>query len=170
MIIETKTPLFFIYQNGFRQISLPPKEAHMQNPEVISLTSCDDGVLVTTEMDFKEAVQKLNAFIGHPVTEICCDTNEIHDAGFFRGAELTNGNYGERVIGLNWWKDNRPKWEVGHYVQNDLTEKTFKIQDIVLSQYVLKDIDGKLHEFTNLHEFRFATQKNRTAYQNQMER
>lgn len=170
MTIENKTPIFFIYQRGFRQISLPHTEAHMQNPEIIQLTSCDDGVLVTTEMDFDEAVRKLNAFIGHPVTSIYCDTNEIREDGIFRGAEITTGNYEEKVISLHWWEDNRPKWEAGHYLQNDLLDETFQIHEVLDSEYALKDISGNIRIFPHLHEFRFASYNNRINYQSQTER
>lgn len=100
---EQKKPLFFIYQNGFRQISLPPKEDGHRNTEIINLTSCDDGCLLTVEGNMKNYVDKLNKFKSHPIVEIYCDENEISNKGYkLKGASIRKGNVGEDVIYLEF--------------------------------------------------------------------
>ncbi|MGF2716530.1 hypothetical protein ACQUY5_30680, partial [Bacillus cereus] len=100
---KEKKPLFFIYQNGFRQISLPPKQDGYRNFEIINITSCDDGCLVTVEGNMEEVVEKLNQFKNYPITEIYCDTNEIASKGYkLEGASIRKGNVGEDVIYLEY--------------------------------------------------------------------
>ncbi|MFJ8531188.1 hypothetical protein [Bacillus sp. NPDC094106] len=97
-----KKPLFFIYQNGFRQISLPPKQEGYRNFEVLNLSSCDDGCLVTVDGDMLSVAEKLNEFINHPIVNIYCDTNSIVEGDVFLGAKVQKGNHGEQVIYLNY--------------------------------------------------------------------
>ncbi|HHT7008737.1 TPA: hypothetical protein ACTZ3A_001276 [Bacillus cereus] len=97
-----KKPLFFIYQNGFSQISLPPKQEGYRNFEVIHLTSCDDGCLVTVDADMLLVAEELNKFINYPIVNIYCDTNSIVVGDVFMGANVRKGNFGEQVIYLNY--------------------------------------------------------------------
>ncbi|PHE64160.1 hypothetical protein COF68_04750 [Bacillus toyonensis] len=100
---QEKKPLFFIYQNGFRQISLPPKGDSHRNFTIINITSCDDGCLLTVEGNMKETVNKLNKFKGYPIVEIYCDTNETSNNGYkLKGASIRKGNVGEDVIYLEY--------------------------------------------------------------------
>ncbi|MBX9158458.1 hypothetical protein ACTFR8_22955 [Bacillus cereus group sp. MYBK15-3] len=98
----SKKPLFFIYQNGFRQISLPPKQEGYRNFETINITSCTDGCLVTVDGDMEEAADKLNEFINHPVVNIYCDTNSISEGDVFLGAKVQKSNYNGELIYLNY--------------------------------------------------------------------
>lgn len=97
-----KNPLFFIYQNGFRQISLPPKQEGYNNFETINITSCADGCLITVDGDMEEVAAKLNEFKDHPVVNIYCDTNSISEGDVFLGASVQKGNYNGEVIYLNY--------------------------------------------------------------------
>ncbi|AFQ29887.1 hypothetical protein P4493_05440 [Bacillus thuringiensis] len=100
---EEKKPLFFIYQNGFRQISLPPKQEGFRNFDIIQLTSCDDGCLITVEGNMEEVARELSTFVGYPIVEIYCDTNEITNYGYtLKGASIRKGNVGEKVIYLDF--------------------------------------------------------------------
>ncbi|MFE6075663.1 hypothetical protein ACFVQB_14420 [Paenibacillus sp. NPDC057886] len=98
----TEKPLFFIYQSGFRQISLPPENEHMNNLQIINITSCDGGCRITTDTDTREVWTKLNKFKGRKIVEIWCDTNEIHDGGVFEEAVLRDDGYGSHSISLNF--------------------------------------------------------------------
>lgn len=93
-------PIFFIYQSGFRQISLPPENEHMNNLQIINITSCDDGCRIITDIDTREVWTKLNKFQGRKIVEIWCDTNEIRDGGVFEVAELRDDGYGLKSIRL----------------------------------------------------------------------
>lgn len=73
--------IFFILQNGFRQISLP-------NEEVINITSCDGGCFLTTERDLKESEVLLNKYIGLPIYYVCCDENYIHTGTVLSEAKI----------------------------------------------------------------------------------
>lgn len=95
-----KAPLFFIYQNGFRQISLPPSENEYRNTDVINIIECDDGCLINTE-NLKEDYEKLKKYIGCKVVDIWCDSNEIMDMGILTECSLTKDNYGGDCI-LVW--------------------------------------------------------------------
>jgi hypothetical protein len=156
-----KKPLFFINQSGFHQISLPPRHVRENNFDVINITSCDDGVLITTDMDFEVAVEKLNEFTGHPVVEIWCDTNEIEDGGYFRGAEITTGNYGERVICLHWWKETQVEYKKDQYLYCHQQKETFQIEEVEAQGFVLRNARGDLKRESNLTAYRFATMKER---------
>jgi hypothetical protein len=108
--MSEKPPIFFIYKFGFREISLPPFEqgdiyqgTFLDNYGIIKITTCDDGVLITTEEPMEQAVDKLNRFIGRKVINIHCDDNKIIEDGYFKGANITKGNHREKVIFLDWW-------------------------------------------------------------------
>ncbi|MEC2463872.1 hypothetical protein P9X10_02995 [Bacillus cereus] len=100
---KSKKPLFFIYQNGFRQISLPPTQEGYRNPRIINITSCDDGCLLTVSENIEEVVEELNKFKDHPIVEIYCDENEVSNKGYkLKGASISKGNVGEKVIYLEF--------------------------------------------------------------------
>lgn len=102
MNTKKERPLIFIYQDGFRQISLPPTTPYMRNLEIIQVTSCSDGFDITTNLPSVEAVNKLNQFQGEKVVQVFCDTNRISNDGIFKGAEIAIGEHGREVVRLNW--------------------------------------------------------------------
>lgn len=96
-------PIIFIFQNGFRQISLPPLEEGWRNPEVIELTSCDDGCKVTTVLPHEEVVEKMNAFIGRKIMNVHCDSNEISENDrVFGGAKIVHSEENGESIVIDW--------------------------------------------------------------------
>ena len=99
------TPIFFICERGLRKISLPPVDDHSRSFQ-IKITSCDDGCLIETDMDFDLAIEKLNAFQGRQITWIYCDTNEIVTRGTFKSASRKTDRYGASVIYLSYAKNN----------------------------------------------------------------
>ena len=100
-----KTSVFFIFQNGFKQISLPAEELGKCNTEVIDVISCDDGCLIETEIPLTEACEKISKFIGYEVFEINCDTNVITKGHILTECYLTKGDHGEDCIMI--WTDNK---------------------------------------------------------------
>ncbi|MFF2531362.1 hypothetical protein ACFVS2_20880 [Brevibacillus sp. NPDC058079] len=163
-----RKPLYFIYQSGFRQISFPPRNDHEINYDVITITSCDDGVLITTDMDFEIAKEKLDEFVGYPVVEIWCDSHEIKEAGYFRGAEITSGNYGERVISLNWWKESEVSYQKGLFLYSHPLKETFQINEVNENCFVLLTVDGTLKQELNLTTYRFANMDEREQFKNKL--
>lgn len=100
----SEVPVFFIFQKGFRQISLPPKERNLKS-EIINIISCDDGCLIETDIELHEACEKINYFIGRDVVSIYCDSNTISSNSILTECYLTKGNYGEDCIMI--WADNK---------------------------------------------------------------
>ncbi|MBP1309249.1 hypothetical protein JOD82_002269 [Paenibacillus sp. 1182] len=159
------TPMFFIYQDGFKQISLPPFEPNKLNVELINVTSCDDGVYITTDINLEEAVTQLNQFIGHPVTEIYCDSNSIEDGSHFRGAMISKGNHQEKVIYLDFYKESEIQYEKGLYLHNHRKKETYQIEAIKENGFTLLDVHGALFEVSDLSAFRSARKIEREQFQ-----
>lgn len=69
---------------------LPPKQEGFRNFDIIQLTSCDDGCLITVEGNMEEVARELSTFVGYPIVEIYCDTNEITNYGYtFKGCKYS---------------------------------------------------------------------------------
>ena len=101
--------ILFIYQKGFRQISLP-------NKEIINITSCDGGCFITTERNLKEAEKLLNKYIGLPIYEIWCDTNRIITGSILEKAEIRK--HAEYEIESDYiWIYDKNIMEDGKYVE-----------------------------------------------------
>ncbi|AKA44394.1 hypothetical protein [Paenibacillus polymyxa] len=120
---------------------------------------------ITTNIDFEEAVTKLNKFIGYPVTEIFCDSNSIEDGGHFRGAMILRGSYQERVIYLDFYKESEIKYEKGLYLHDQRAKETFQIESIKEKGYTLIDVRGELFEVSDLSAFRIASKIEREQFQ-----
>jgi hypothetical protein len=160
-----KTPIFFIYQNGFRQISLPPRNSTGNNPDVITITSCDDGVLITTDEAFEKTVVKLNEFVGYPITEIWCDNNSIAVGDYFRGAVIKRGNYDEKVICLHFYGETHIKYKAGLYLYSQRQEATFCIKEVQKTGFLLINENDESIEVTDLTDYRIASMDERAQYQ-----
>lgn len=59
-----------ILEKGFKKKGLP-------NGEVIDVTSCYNGCMITTT-NLKEDVEKINKYKGFPIYEVCLDNNNIY--------------------------------------------------------------------------------------------
>ncbi|MEQ6355165.1 hypothetical protein ABNX05_11100 [Lysinibacillus sp. M3] len=99
---KTSNPLIFIYQFGFKQISLPPTKAGMNNFDVINIASCEDGHLIKTKEPIEESYLKLKEMIGKEVVSIYCDTNDITSLGILKSCVMTKDDFDSDVISV-WY-------------------------------------------------------------------
>lgn len=91
-------PLIFIYQFGFKQISLPPEKVGMNNFEVIDIYKCEDGCRIQTTGELQEDFKKLQKLIGRKVIKVYCDTNTIDDSCHLTECRITTNEHSSEEI------------------------------------------------------------------------